>query len=80
MTTYVVTGAFINVKTMTRDGMRVIGLMKDSHLPNDVDPVHIQHLLTVGLIAPLPEPEPTVEPPKTPARSVPSRTKVSDAD
>jgi hypothetical protein len=78
MTTYVVTGQFINVKTMTRDGWRIIGLGVDSQLPDDVSPEHIRHLLNLELIAEVPEPEPVAA--ERPTRSVPSRSKVSDAD
>lgn len=47
---YVVTGAYVTVKTMTVDGVKVIGLHRGAPVPADVDPAHLQHLLDHNLV------------------------------
>lgn len=47
---YVVTGAYVTVKTMTVDGVKVIGLHRGAPVPRDVDPAHLQHLLSHNLV------------------------------
>jgi hypothetical protein len=48
---YAVTGAYVTVKTMTVDGVKVIGLHRGAPVPADVDPAHLQHLLAHDLVA-----------------------------
>ncbi|SRR6266581_1889937 len=47
---YVVTGKYVTVKTMTTEGIRVIGLYTGAPVPGDVPPDDLAHLLSIGLV------------------------------
>src|SRR5258708_40122581 len=47
---YVVTGPYVTVKTMTIQGMRVVGLYEGTPVPKDVPPPDLAHLLAQGLV------------------------------
>jgi hypothetical protein len=47
---FAVTGPYVTVKTMTVDGVKVIGLHRGAPVPQDVDPAHLQHLLDHDLV------------------------------
>ena len=55
---YVVCAPLVNVKTQTRDGVRMVGLNDGSPIPADVDPVSLKHLLSHGLIKAVKGPAP----------------------
>ncbi len=61
---YVVTGAYVTAKTMTTEGVRIIGLHAGAPLPNDVPESDGQHLLDHELIA-----ESDVQPKAEPAKA-----------
>lgn len=58
MKQYVVTGAYVTVKTMTHQGPRILGLMAGAPVPVDAGDFWIQHHLDSNLIEEVPEPEP----------------------
>lgn len=70
--TYVVTGAYVMVKTGTSDGPMFVGLLKDRLVPDDVDQAHIEHLLSVGLISEVDGPA-LLEEPVVPVKARSSR-------
>jgi hypothetical protein len=69
---YKVTGEFVNVKTMTIDGERVVGLYKNAAVPVDASQEWIDHHLSVGLIAEVPGPPDPPAPKATRAPAAPA--------
>ena len=59
---YVVTGAYVTVKTNTPDGVRIVGLYSGSPWPADAAEEATEHHLANGLIAEVGVPA-KVEPP-----------------
>ena len=51
MAKYVVTGTYVQVRTMTREGPRIVGLNRDAPVPPDASADWIQGHLGCGLIA-----------------------------
>ncbi len=47
---YVVTGPYVTVKTLTPQGIRVVGLYDGAPLPADVPQKDLEHLLAQGLV------------------------------
>lgn len=56
MTQYVVTGAYVTVKTMTNEGPRILGLFAGAPWPADATEDATRHHLAMGLIEAVPEP------------------------
>ncbi len=59
---YVVTGAYVTVKTVTPDGVRIVGRYAGAPVPPDASPEWITHHLDKGLIAKAPEGTPPAPP------------------
>jgi hypothetical protein len=60
---YQVTGAYVTTKTMTTQGMRVIGLHRGAPVPADIDPEHLKHLIAHELVGEVGQPQPDPMPP-----------------
>lgn len=70
---YVVCAPLVNVKTQTRDGMRMVGLNDGSPIPGDVDPAALKHLLSHKLIKAVKDaPAPVAAGPKAVPSGVPA--------
>jgi hypothetical protein len=79
---YRVTGKFVNCKTTTTDGVRIVGLYEGAVVPADASQEWIDHHLANDLIGPIPgtadpepEPAPEPDPPKAPARAQAAKAK-----
>lgn len=64
---YVITGAYVTVKTMTTQGPRIVGMYAGAPWPDDAEAAATQHHLDCGLIEEVPAPAPPVEAPKVAA-------------
>lgn len=67
---YVVTGAYVTVKTETTNGPMVVGLYEGAPVPADAGTAWVEHHLTNHLIAELPAP-PASEPEAVPEVKAP---------
>lgn len=56
-TKYTVTGAYVTVKTMTDQGVRIVGLYAGAPVPADAGEAWVQHHLDNNLIEAVPAPE-----------------------
>lgn len=63
---YVVTGQYVTVKTMTNEGPRILGLHSGAPIPADADPEYVKHLVAHNLAAKVDEPK--AEAPKEAAK------------
>lgn len=56
MAKYIVTGAYVTVKTMTHQGPRILGLMAGAPVPDDAEPAWVKHHLETNLIVEVEDP------------------------
>lgn len=52
---YLVTGQYVTFKTMTANGLCVLGFYRGAPVPDDAEPAAIEHHLKVGLIEEVPD-------------------------
>lgn len=62
MAKYTVKGAYVTCKTMTTEGVRIVGLYAGAPVPGDAEDAWIKHHLDNNLIEAVPEPEPAAKP------------------